>query len=88
MIRDQFVKHLESRGLEPIKAKGNPFDPTHSEAVMQEDDENLPDKTVLEELRQGYMLNGQVIRPAQVKLSRRPARTEDPSSDPEIAEES
>ena len=63
---------LDSRKVARIAAKGLPFDPEVHEAVVTEDSLWYDDGTVLEELEPGYTLHGRVIRPAKVKVSRKP----------------
>jgi molecular chaperone GrpE len=57
---------LEQEGVKPINAVGSPFDPHLEEALQSVDDANLPDHTVVEEVRRGYTLGDEVLRPAQV----------------------
>jgi molecular chaperone GrpE len=59
---------LERHGLTRIAEPGVPFDPTLHEAVMH--DEGDGDPIVGNVLRTGYALNGRVVRPAMVKVSR------------------
>lgn len=66
---------LTSVGLEPIAAVGAPFDPSVHEAIGSEESEEHPEDTVLSELRRGYRLHGRVVRPALVKVSRKPVAT-------------
>jgi molecular chaperone GrpE len=56
---------LESEGVQPIAAAGQKFDPALHEAVMVEGDGG---DFVVAELRRGYTLHGNVIRPALVKV--------------------
>ncbi len=58
---------LESEGVQPIAAAGQKFDPALHEAVMVEGDGG---DVVLAELRRGYTLHGNVIRPALVKVGK------------------
>ncbi len=54
---------LDSEGLSVIDAVGRPFDPRYHDAIMrQPGDEGV----VLAVLRNGYTLNGRVLRPAAV----------------------
>jgi molecular chaperone GrpE len=66
----EFLKILECNGVEQIEAVNVPFDPYQHEAILEVRDERRPNNTVIEELRKGYTLNGVVIRPALVKVSR------------------
>jgi molecular chaperone GrpE len=60
---------LKAESVMEIKAKGSHFDPYYHEVVsVVESDE--PDGTVVDEVRRGYVLNGRVIRPSMVKVSK------------------
>lgn len=61
---------LKAEGLERIEAEGKAFDPEQHEALMQTGDGD-GDPVVADVLRQGYRLNGHVIRPAGVRVERR-----------------
>jgi molecular chaperone GrpE len=70
VIRQQLEEALKRQGLEKIKVeKGQPFDPNYHEALMAVESEDPPE-TILEEVTRGYTLNGRVIRPAKVKISK------------------
>ena len=64
---------LGTHGLEPIDAVGTRFDPKLHEAVGHEESAEHPEDTVVSELRRGYRVRDRVVRPALVKVSRRPA---------------
>jgi molecular chaperone GrpE len=64
---------LGTHGLEAIDAVGAHFDPKQHEAVGHEDSTEHPEDTVVSELRRGYRLRDRVVRPALVKVARRPA---------------
>lgn len=70
MLYRQIMQVLEQAGMIKIEAVGQPFDPKLHEAIMQVDDDSVPEDTVVEELRAGYVLNERVIRPSMVKVSR------------------
>jgi molecular chaperone GrpE len=70
-------KILERNGLEPVLALGQPFTPEMHEAVMQQEDPDQDDGTVLNELQKGYLFQGRLLRPAMVVVSKRPALQED-----------
>ena len=68
----------------PIEALGKPFNPAFHSALMQEESDEHPEGTVTEELRKGYLLSDQVLRPTLVKVSCKPApKAETPSSESE-----
>ena len=60
-------------GLERIETLGRPFDPAPMTAVESAADAEKPDHTVLAELLAGWRLaGGEMLRPAQVSVSRKP----------------
>ena len=64
---------LGTHGLQPIESVGARFDPKQHEAVAEEESTEHPEDTVMSELRRGYRLRDRVVRPALVRVSRRPA---------------
>lgn len=73
MIYKQVLDFLSKEGVVAMNAGGNPFDPNQHEAVLQEESDDQPDQTVLEEFRKGYTLHGKVLRHALVKIANNPA---------------
>jgi molecular chaperone GrpE len=63
---------LESEGVSPIEAVGQPFDPNLHEAVVHEDTAEYPDNHVIGELQRGYRLHDRVIRPSLVRVANNP----------------
>jgi len=63
---------LESEGVTPIEAEGQPFDPNLHEAVVHEETAEHPDNTVIGELQRGYRLHDRVIRPSLVRVANNP----------------
>ena len=58
-----FLDILENEGVKKIETVGKDFDPNLMEAITTQEGE---DGKVLEEVRMGYMLFDQILRPAQV----------------------
>lgn len=71
MILVHLYDMLKDYGVKPIEAEGKLFDPHLHEALMQSEDKDLPEHTVVEELQKGYLLNERVIRTAKVKVSKK-----------------
>ena len=70
MIRTQIEDILKRRGLEKINVKvGDKFDPSHTEAIVEVESEKPPE-TIVEIIEPGYTLNGKIIRPTRVKISK------------------
>lgn len=66
---EQWMDVLRKNGVERIApGPGTPFDPTHMEALMQEQ-ADYPTPSVTRLLQPGYEFEGRVLRPAQVAVS-------------------
>ena len=71
MILSHLYEMLKEYGVKPIEAEGKLFDPNYHEALMQAENKDVPEHTILEELQKGYLLNDRVIRTAKVKVSKK-----------------
>jgi len=69
MTLKKLRKVLENEGVSPIECLGKPFDPTKNDAIANVEREDVPECTVVEEIRKGYTLREKVIRPSIVKVS-------------------
>ena len=74
MIHNDFKEFLKQKGLKEIEAEGKPFNPNEHEAMMQEETDEHPEDYIVEEFQKGYTFNGRVIRPAKVKVAKKPAK--------------
>ncbi len=63
LVERKFKSSLETQGLTPIKALGEPFDPNFHEALRQDKGK---EGIIVEEFQKGYMLGDRVLRPAKV----------------------
>ena len=71
MILAHLYDLLKKRGVTPIVAKGNKFDPHQHEALMQTETQDHNDGEVMEELQKGYALHDKVIRTAKVRVAKK-----------------
>jgi molecular chaperone GrpE len=72
MLQWQLNELLKTEGLTAVPAVGEPFDPYVHEAVETTPSKDQPEGTIVEELRKGYRLGDEVLRPARVKVSSGP----------------
>ena len=72
MIQKQFSTFLKNQKVEPIEAIGKPFDPTLHEVLNQQESEEHEENTVIEQYSRGYTLNGRILRPTKVVISKKP----------------
>ena len=71
LIEEQLFKVLGKYGVEPIETVGKPFDPNLHEAVMEEENNEMPHHTIIDEFQRGFLLKERVIRPSKVKVSKK-----------------
>lgn len=65
-LLDAFTRH----GIEQINPTGESFNPEQHEAMTMIPAPGVAPNTVVEVLEKGYLLNGRLIRPARVVVSR------------------
>lgn len=66
----QLDKTLAELGVKKIQAIGKKFDPHFHEAVKEVESE-IDDGIIIDELQSGFELNGKIIRPSQVVISKK-----------------
>jgi molecular chaperone GrpE len=76
MLLKQLLEVLKGEGLEEIPAMGELLNPEKHEVVSYIPTNDVPENTIMEEVRKGYVLNGKVIRTSLVVVSK-PKITED-----------
>jgi molecular chaperone GrpE len=65
-------KALEKLGVKILDPQGEPFDPARHEAMMAQESATAEPNSVLQVVQPGYELNGRLLRPARVIVSRAP----------------
>ena len=66
MVHSQLKRTLEEAGLTEINANGTIFNPSLHEAMSRKETNEVPEGTVIEQLRKGYQLKERLVRPASV----------------------
>jgi len=70
MTHKMFKNALEKFGVVQVNPELQPFNPEHHQAVSTQVDPSVAPGTVLNVLQKGYLLNGRLIRPALVVVSK------------------
>lgn len=70
MIYTSLLASLEKMGVKELDVLGKEFDPTTSEAVLVEENQEKPANVVLEVLQKGYTYKDKVVRSAMVKVNK------------------
>jgi molecular chaperone GrpE len=74
LVQKQLNDLLAENGLQPIEAEGKQFDPNLHEAIAHEPSDEVPEGTVLRQVRRGYRIKDRLLRPAKVVVSSGPAK--------------
>ncbi|MBP6044549.1 MAG: nucleotide exchange factor GrpE [Microgenomates group bacterium] len=69
IVKTSFLELLEKEGLKKIDVLNKEYDIHVAEAIDLVEGER--DNIVVEVMRNGYKFNGQIVRPAQVKVSKK-----------------
>lgn len=68
----QLTRAFEKAGLSEIVPLNQPFNPEFHEAIAGQPSADHPPNTVMQVVQKGYELNGRLLRPARVIVSREP----------------
>jgi molecular chaperone GrpE len=71
LIYKQLQDTMTRFGLKAIEPIGQKFDPNFHQAVATQTTDEVEENTVVEEMRKGYTLNGRLLRPAMVTVSKK-----------------
>lgn len=69
MVQWQLNELLKNEGLSTVPTVGETFDPRIHEAIESVASEEHPEGIVVEEVRKGYLMGDNTLRPARVKVS-------------------
>lgn len=67
------VDTLNKEGVEITDPVGEPFDPNEHQAMSMVENPDMEPNSVLAVVQKGCKLNGRLVRPAMVMVSRAPA---------------
>lgn len=68
-----FHDTLKRFQVEAVDPHGAPFNPEHHQAMAMEESTHVEPGSVLKVFQKGYLLNGRLLRPAMVVVSKAPA---------------
>lgn len=75
LVHQGFLKVLDRFGVKALNSLGEKFDPAYHHAVMEEEDPQAADHTVIKEMQKGYLMHNRLLRPAMVVVARNPQKT-------------
>ena len=73
LTRKGFMDVLAKYGVETIDPQGEPFDPETAQAMSMVEQPDVEPNSVVAVMQRGYLLNGRLLRPAMVMVSKAPS---------------
>jgi len=70
MVQRQLADFIKDQGVIAVEAIGQAFDPKFHEAIGHESHDQIPEGSVISQVRRGYRLADRLIRPASVVVSK------------------
>ena len=70
MLNGQLQDFLKSQGVEEIKSMGERFDANLHEIIGEIETKDKESGIIVEEIQKGYTINGRLLRPAKVKVTK------------------
>jgi molecular chaperone GrpE len=72
LTMNMFNTTFEKLGVEEIDPQNEPFDPELHQAMTMQEIADVEPNTVIAVMQKGYRLNGRLVRPAMVMVSKKP----------------
>ena len=79
LMERELLATLERHGVVKLSPQGERFDPNRHQAVMEQDNSEVPAGTVVQVLQAGYMIGERNLRPAVVVISKGGAKAAKPA---------
>jgi molecular chaperone GrpE len=73
LTRKGFMDLLVKYGVQPVDPLGEPFDPETAQAMSLVEQPDAEPNSVIAVMQKGYTLNGRLLRPAMVMVSKAPS---------------
>lgn len=77
-VEKQLEQIFAELGVTRMQTIGEPFDPLMHEAISTEAHSTVPENHIIAEVESGYLLKGQLLKPAKVKVSTGQPQTNSP----------
>jgi len=72
MVQKEFSTILEKNEIKRIVSLDKKFDPTHHQAMMEVEKDDVEEGIVVQEIQPGYTMFDRLLRPAMVGVSKKP----------------
>ena len=84
MVLKEYKSTLEKHGVKKIETLNQKFDHNFHQAMMEVENNDVEEGTVVQEVQSGYTMHDRLLRAAMVGVSKKPvAKTEEPKEEKE-----
>lgn len=87
MTEREFQNVLERHGVRRVNPKGDLFNPHLHQAMMEIQNSEVPNGTIMEVYQAGYVIDERVLRPAMVVVAKGGQKQPKPGAEPPAAEQ-
>ena len=82
MLLKEYKSTLEKHGVKKIETLNQKFDHNFHQAMMEVENNDVEEGTVVQEVQSGYTMHDRLLRAAMVGVSKKPvAKTEEPEEE-------
>ena len=82
LMERELLSTLERHGVVRLNPQGERFDPNRHQAVMEQDNPEVPAGTVIQVFQAGYVIGERTLRPAVVVVAKGGGKTPKPAAEP------
>lgn len=77
MVLGDILKVFETFQVKTVESEGKMFNPEFHQAIMQEENADVPENQIVKVFQNGYIMHDRLIRPAMVVVAKSPAKNTD-----------
>ena len=74
MVLKEYKSTLEKHGVKKIETLNQKFDHNFHQAMMEVENNDFEEGTVVQEVQSGYTMHDRLLRPSMVAVSKKPAK--------------
>ena len=79
IINNDMISIFKKNNIEPIKAIGQKLDPNIHQAMMEVEDDEKEQGTIVQEIQKGFMMKDRLLRPSLVGVSKKKIKKDEKS---------
>ena len=81
IINKDMISIFKKNNIEPIKAVGQKLDPNIHQAMMEVEDDEKEQGTIVQEIQKGFMMKDRLLRPSLVGVSKKKLKKDEKSQE-------